>query len=417
MLILLMRLLTVISLLLLCLLPSRAQLQPGDLVAVCGDSITEQRRYSLFIEDYLLMCQPVPDVQVIQMGWNGETAPGFLARMANDALPFKPTVVTTCFGMNDGGSNPLDKVHAEKYRAGLDGIAATFKKSGVRWTVIGSPGVVDTKTYVKTDATIRNQNLAQLTEVAREVADRNHTGFADIHDVMRDVMAKAKAKYGQDYQVAGADGVHPTRNGHLIMASAFLKALQCTGDIGTITYDFKTGKAEVTAGHQLLSAGQGRLEIESEKYPFCFTGELADPDGTRGITEFFPFNDDLNRLELVIKNPPPGKLEVAWGTVRREFDAAALAKGINLAAEFPDNPFSQPFAAVEQVIREQQNFDVVAVKSLLHSLIAWRQNFPERSAAYDEQAAAVIAKAKSLREKARAAVKPVRHTITIRPVN
>ena len=47
---------------------SRAEgLKEGDRVAIIGDSITEQKRYSVFIEDYLLMCKPrtelrAPDV-------------------------------------------------------------------------------------------------------------------------------------------------------------------------------------------------------------------------------------------------------------------------------------------------------------------------------------------------------------------
>src|SRR5688572_18976350 len=49
-------------------------LKPGDHVAVIGDSITEQRLYSLYIEDYLLMCKPQPDLRATQFGWGGETA-------------------------------------------------------------------------------------------------------------------------------------------------------------------------------------------------------------------------------------------------------------------------------------------------------------------------------------------------------
>src|SRR3978361_1706167 len=83
------------------------KLKSGDFVAVIGDSITEQRLYSVFIEDYLLMCQP-EKVRVTQFGWGGETAAGFERRMANDLLRFKPTVATTCFGMNDGGYSPMN---------------------------------------------------------------------------------------------------------------------------------------------------------------------------------------------------------------------------------------------------------------------------------------------------------------------
>src|SRR2546425_13103105 len=89
-------------------LAADAQLKTGDYLAVIGDSITEQRLYSVFIEDYLLMCQPAAGLQITQFGWGGETAGGFSGRMANDLVPFHPTVATTCYGMNDGGESPLE---------------------------------------------------------------------------------------------------------------------------------------------------------------------------------------------------------------------------------------------------------------------------------------------------------------------
>ena len=97
-------------------------LQPGDYVAVIGDSITEQRLFSLYIEDYLLMCKPAADLRVTQFGWGGETAPSFAGRMANDASRFRPSVATTCFGMNDGGYSPMDPDKAQRYRDGQNSI-------------------------------------------------------------------------------------------------------------------------------------------------------------------------------------------------------------------------------------------------------------------------------------------------------
>src|SRR5258707_12558543 len=73
-------------------------LKAGDHVAVIGDSITEQKQYSVFIEDYLLMCRPVGGITVTQFGWGGETAPGFAGRMANDMIPFGASAATTNFG-------------------------------------------------------------------------------------------------------------------------------------------------------------------------------------------------------------------------------------------------------------------------------------------------------------------------------
>src|SRR4051812_12731793 len=80
-------------------------LKSGDIVAICGDSITEQKLYSVFMEDYFLMCQPAPALRAHQIGWSGEAAPGLLKRLDSDVLPFQPTVATTLYGMNDGGYN------------------------------------------------------------------------------------------------------------------------------------------------------------------------------------------------------------------------------------------------------------------------------------------------------------------------
>ena len=43
-------------------------LEPGDRVAIVGDSITEQKLYSKFVECYLLACSGVPDLKVMQYG-------------------------------------------------------------------------------------------------------------------------------------------------------------------------------------------------------------------------------------------------------------------------------------------------------------------------------------------------------------
>ena len=91
-------------------------LKAGDRLAICGDSITEQKMYSRLIEDYLTMCVPELNVTVRQYGWSGERAPGFLGRMTNDCLRFKPTIATTCYGMNDHEYRPYEQRIGDTYR-------------------------------------------------------------------------------------------------------------------------------------------------------------------------------------------------------------------------------------------------------------------------------------------------------------
>jgi lysophospholipase L1-like esterase len=390
-------------------------LTANDLVAICGDSITEQQQYSVFIENYLLMCQPKPKLSAMQFGWGGETAGGFLGRMSN-VLRFPVTVATTCYGMNDGRYGPINDEVRNAYRDGTTKIVDTFKKSGVRVVVVGSPGVVDSKLAFGKDpakAAVYNQTLAALRDIARDVAKEQGVLFADVHAAMADAMAKAKAKYGEDYEFAGADGVHPNKNGQLVMAYAFLKAMGCDGDIGAIKFDLAANKAEGSEGHKVISAAGGAVEIESSRYPFCFFGDPKTADSTRGIIEFFPFNQDLNRYQLIVTNPGAEKLKVTWGLASKDFSAADLAKGINLAAEFLDNPFAAQFVKVESVVRQQQAYETPLIKNLLHNLPTYIGMLPEQKESWDKIVAGSLEKDKVLREAASAAVVPVKHTIKV----
>ena len=257
-----------------------------------------------------------------------------------------------------------------------------------------------------------NKTLAAERDIAREVAQSEGVVFADVYDPMIDVMTKAKAKYGKGYDLAGGDGVHPNRNGHLVMAYAFLKALGCSGDIGTITVDLKANRAEATAGHKVLACRDGTIELESSRYPFCFDGDPAQPSSTTGVLEFFPFNKDLNRLMLVVKQPA-GRCKVTWGAASKEFSAEQLSAGVNLAAEFLDNPFSKSFKQVEDAIRRQQDFETPLVKNLLHNIPEYKRLVPEASESLEQVAAAGLRRDKELMTQSAAAVKPVRYKITI----
>jgi len=393
-------------------------LQTGDFVAVVGDSITEQKRYSVLIEDDLLRCQPAADLRVAQFGWGGETAPGFAGRMDNDLLPFKPTVVTTCYGMNDGGYSPMTPDKADRYREFQRQIVQRCKKAGVRLFVLGSPGCVDADTFHhgnQGDAVMYNKTLGQLRDIAREVAKSEGVMFADVYDSMVDVMTRAKAKYGRNYALAGGDGVHPDSNGHLVMAYAFLKGLGCSGNIGRITVDLAADKAEATAGHKVLSCQRGTVKLESTRYPFCFFGDPAQTNSTRGVLEFLPFNQDLNRLMLVA-NGPAERYKVTWGKTSREFTASQLKEGINLAAEFLDNPFSFPFQRIEAAVRKQQEYETPVVKNLLHNVPEFKRLIPEEAAAFDRILPAALTHDQTLLATAAAAVKPVEHTLVIEAV-
>ena len=395
-------------------------LRAGDTLAVIGDSITEQKRYSVMMADYLLMCEPTPSLRTHQFGYSGEATPGLLKRLDATVLPFQPTVATTLYGMNDGGYKPSNPDMLATFRTNTENIVHKLQAAGVRCVIVGSPGVVDTekfKTMIfgKCSPEVYNQTLADLGQAAREAATHTGAVFADVHTVMMSAMVKAKAKFGAEYPLA-PDGVHPAYNGHLVMAYAFLKALGCGGDIGTLTLDAKTGAATATAGHTVLTSDPTRIEMESSRYPFCFVDNPANRDSSRAILDCVPFNSDLNRFLLVVKNLPTPQAKIKWGGAEKVYSAGQLAAGINLAADFLDNPFKSAFARVDAAVKAQQDYETPASKFLLSSLADWKSVLPEEKADLARLQSAVVEKARRLAAEAQRAVIPVRHTVELTPL-
>ena len=77
-----------------------------------------------------------------------------------------------------------------------------------------------------------------------------------------------------------------------------------------------------------------------------------------------PFNQELNRLMLVVKNGNAAHYQIVWGNESKTFTGSELAEGINLAAEFPDNPFSATFAKVDAAVAAKQAYETKEIQKL-----------------------------------------------------
>ena len=387
-------------------------LQKGDRLAICGDSITEQKMYSVLMETYLTACLPDLKITCRQYGWSGEQAGGFLARMDNDVLRFKPTVATSCYGMNDFRYVPFDEAIAAAYRDNQTRIAQKFKAAGSRY-VLGSSGIIDSVPgWVKTAKGTKqdlNLSLSRFRNIALEVAQAEGVGFADVYRPALLADFKAKKTFGEGFQVSGKDGVHPGWAGHAIMAYAFLKALGADGDLGSITYD-EAGTASATGGHEILSASAGKITVRSTTLPFSPGSGPTDSDASlRAGMALVPFDAELNRFLLKISNPKAENYKVTWGTSTKAFTAAQMKGGINLAAEFPDSPLVSPFKAIQDAVAAKQAFETKQIKSLVHG--------KEGKADMEGTFARTETERSALVEKLAATVRPADHTILIEAIN
>src|SRR5208283_1833183 len=133
-------------------------IRDGDRVVFLGDSITEQRLYTTYIEAYALTRHPEWKLTFRNVGWGGDTAwlrqrahpdegklfaadPEAQQKMVEtsvgrgldrDVLPLKPTFVTVKFGMNDHSYQPFREDIFHAYVRSQTQIAKILEAQGAR---------------------------------------------------------------------------------------------------------------------------------------------------------------------------------------------------------------------------------------------------------------------------------------------
>jgi lysophospholipase L1-like esterase len=345
-------------------------LRKGDSLAICGDSITEQKLYSVLLETYLTACLPDLAITCRQYGWSGEQAAGFLGRMESDVLRFKPTVATTCYGMNDFRYVPFDEGIAAEYKKNQMAVVEAFKEIGCR-VVLGSPAIIDSvPSWVKTASGTKedlNLCLSRYRNLDIGIARNMDVAFADNYRPMLLANQSAKARYGPDFRITGKDGVHPGWAGHVLMAYAYLKGLGVDGDLGSVSFDDASGKATTTGGHEVLTSENGTIRIRSTRLPFSpGPGPTDKDDSIRAGLALVPFDDDLNRFMLTLKSPKAANYKVTWGEQSRTFTTKQLEGGINLAKEFDNNPLVPAFNTIRDAVSKKQAYETRQIKMLAH---------------------------------------------------
>src|SRR5579862_5488533 len=134
--------------------PARAAgdfyLKDHDRVVFYGDSITDQRLYTTYIETYCVSRFPNKHFTFIHSGWGGDRVTGggggpIDVRLNRDVLPYHPTVITICLGMNDGSYRAFDQGIFDTYVKGYRHILDTLLKElpRVRITLLTAPAYDD----------------------------------------------------------------------------------------------------------------------------------------------------------------------------------------------------------------------------------------------------------------------------------
>ncbi len=324
----------------------------GDRVVFLGDSITEQRLYTTYIEAYALTRHPDWKLTFRNVGWGGDTSwlrqrahPDegrlFAAEgsaldqmvedsvgrgLARDVLPLQPTFVTVKFGMNDHSYQTFRPDIFRAYVRSQSEISKVLQAHQARVFLLTPQPIEERRP--DPDKDVRNESLRKFSDGLKDLAAKTGAGYVDQFDPYLSIMLGERSRDAKAF-IGGGDAVHPGPAGQTLMAWAVLKGLGATPTVSTATID---------AVSKAVSTSQCRIEkVESTDGMLSFdrTDEVLPwpiDKAAESSLKLAPVLDDLSWYDLKVTGLPEGSYTVtidgeAAGTVT----AAELRKGWNLS--------------------------------------------------------------------------------------
>lgn len=209
-------------------------LEPKDVILFQGDSITDANRnveatgpnlasglgdgYPRFIAARMLADRPADGLAFLNRGISGHKVPQLAERWDEDTIDLAPNVLSILIGVNDiwhalnGGYSGTLADYEDGYHELLNRTRQELPEVKL---VICEPfvlrtGAVDERWFPAFDGFRR---------VAREQAGIFGAAFVPFQELFDEAASRAKPEYWL------SDGVHPTMQGHQLMADAWLEVV------------------------------------------------------------------------------------------------------------------------------------------------------------------------------------------------
>lgn len=317
-------------------------LKSGDRVVFYGDSITDQRMYTLLTEQYIVTRFPNLNVRFVHSGWGGDRVTGggggpIDLRLDRDVTAYKPTVVTVMLGMNDASYRAFDAGIFQTYADGYKHLVEKVKKDnpGVRLTLI-QPSPFDDVTRPESFPGGYNAVLLRYANFVGQLAGEQGAGVADLNNPVVAMLKKANATDPTNAAKLIPDRVHPGWGGHLIMAECLLKSWNAPALVSSVRVDAASGKsAAQNAKVSKVQAKDGTVSWSTLESALPFPLASPDPNNAAPYNLAVASSDFVQALDqetLTVTNlaAPRYTLKIDGKQVG-EFTKEQLAAGVNLA--------------------------------------------------------------------------------------
>ncbi len=319
-------------------------LHDGDRVVFYGDSITDQRLYTVITETYITTRYPQLGIRFIHSGWGGDRVSGggggpIDVRLNRDVIAYKPTVMTIMLGMNDGNYAPesekTDHTFFDGYRHIVDAVKSALP--GIRITAIeASP--YDDVTRPPLFSAGYNEVLISFSKWISNYAKGAGLNVADFNTPMVEMLQKANALAHEDALKILPDRVHPGFSGHLVMADQLLKSWNARPVVAAVDISVSGNSATAAAEHAVISHLAGGHSLSWTELDDALPLPTAEWEKMWGagpvalVLKSSNFTADLNREPLKVNGLTSGSYSVKVdGQVVGTFNNDQLANGVNLA--------------------------------------------------------------------------------------
>lgn len=347
-------------------------LHSGDRVVFYGDSITEQRMYTTYVEAFITTRYPWLDIEFFNRGWSGDSSWGGGGgtpqdRAKLDVASLKPTMITVMLGMNDGGYVPVEagiqKAIDEWYPKVLDALTGVAPKAQL--TLIRTSPWDDYAHSYRSEGKPPqpwgpwkgyNSVLRHYGQIAQREANKRNALFADFNEPLSNVLIDSQKDNPDLAKQIIPDSIHPGPAGHLIMAAELLKAWKADPTVSDVEIDGRANRVISESGAKVSNLKDLEWAQLDRSIPFVL--DPNDP-AIQLAAKLGNFDESLNRQILKVTGLEPGSYIFTIDSAKiAKLSAEQLAQGVNLA-KF-DTPMRKQSTEVLNLIKRKTEIEFFA---------------------------------------------------------
>jgi lysophospholipase L1-like esterase len=330
-------------------------LRDGDRVVFYGDSITEHRFYTMFVETFVLTRFPKWRMRFFNAGWGGDKVTGgpdrpIDLRLHRDVIAHNPSVITVMLGMNDAGWRAFDPQLFATYQNGYEHIIDVLQRAKPQSRITALwPSPFDDITQAPRFNGGYNRVLEYYGTWIQHLAEHRGLNTANLNTPVVQALQRANTIDAVQAQKIMGDRAHPSPSGHLLMATALLEAWRAPSLVSDVHLDAAARKlilARNTRVSQLLRTKDSLSWVQNDN-ALPFPLDRADPLMAL-VSRVSSFDTVLNKQMLRVLNLPKSRYHLQIdGVATAELSSEQLQRGINLATF--DTPMTRQAQAVHNL--------------------------------------------------------------------